>query len=758
MEFPKLNMTVLHQLSEPGSRRSTVVGGVRVLCAVLFLGLSQSALAQSANIEFSTERNYVHDNTINGLLPFVVSINNPAASVLRDVQLTITMPAAVNLGNVDKECTETAAAGVRALNCTVPAVAAFSTKLLDFFVDGPNSDGAGPEFVVSLSSVSLPVIEPDAFTASLADGDRRISGSNLRIHLIRDITLDINRNGVSDIDEAIMQLPANTPVEQLLSRLAVVDVLFLYTPAAEQYLGNKLASRISQFVTATNQVFRENAIALQFNGVGLAPVPYTTTNTTLPGILNTIQADSDIAFETLDQLVTSSGGDVVVLLHALDPGSDTFCGYGASVAVGRQGDFRSEYHQGELVSVLNIGPDCLGLNDLSPLFATNMGIVATREIHPDGGTFSYSAGYVATDLFATLTAQLGALNFGNAEVLNRFSNPAQLCKSLPCGIDKTDIARGADAASSLQATRHMVSALTPSKFPVDPDSLPQRKTISRSLNYDIEVTQTSTDIGALYNEFTEVLVNITNVSGETLENLDVSFRHLDGGLLSAEAQVYENAESACRILGAAVTTVGIPVGDATRKLGTLNCFIESLEPGQSMALTYRIQIDTTPPVLGGESYYHEIVYINGIAQLESAMCLPVYANFVLANAGSNVCDSVQVLLPGVSPNVPLDLNALPSVTGSMLSLPFLRLYDGSLISAELRITLAGPVELEIVSYADLDPDLIPVYEAHYDLAGVLNIHSLAVDTAAYDIRATYVPDSNPIRFTNLIATLLAPTP
>lgn len=634
------------------------------------------------------------------------------------------MPSGVNLGNIDKECTEASTSSARTLSCTVPAVAAGSTKILDFFVDGPKSKTVGNSFQIAVTTSSIPVTQPDAITAGLADGDSRVSGSSLTIQLLRDIDIDFNRNGVPDIDEAIMQMPIGTPIEELLARTAVVDVLFIYTPAAAAYLGGKLGRRVAQIVTATNQTFRENNVAIKFNGTGLAAVPYATTNVTLANLLSSIQANSVSAFAMLDQMIAGSGGDMVVVLHALDPSTDTFCGLGALNAVGRQGDFRAVQHRGEMLSVINGGPDCLGRMDISPLLATNMGIVSSRLAAPDGGTFSYSAGYGVTDLFVTATAQPGANLFGQAEILNRFSNPLTFCKSVACGVDRNNIAQGADAVYSLNKTRHLVSAITPSAFPAAPESLPNRTTVSASLNYDLEIVQTPVDSVALFGEFTEIQVSITNVSGEMLENMDISFEHLAGGLVSNETQVYEISDPACRILGSNQTSVGIQIGNAEQKPGTLTCFIDALAPGAGLAFNYRIQIDNTPPNLNGAGYYHEMVTVNGMAQLESAMCLPVFANFILANIGSTVCDSVLGRVPGVAPTVPLDLNARPSITGTIIALPFLRLWDGGLISAELRITLNGPLALEIVSYADLDPALQPAFVADYDQTGVLRINNL----------------------------------
>lgn len=412
------------------------------------------------------------------------------------------------------------------------------------------------------------------------------------------------------------------------------------------------------------------------------------------------------------------------------------------------------HHQGELISILNVGPDCSGVMDITPLLAANMGIATTRQEFPDGGTFSYSAGYAVTDQFRTVATQQSSNNFWQAESLNRFSSPQQLCKSVPCGIDRNNVANGADAAHSLNKTRHLVSAITPTRFPIEPEALPERITVSPSLNHDLEIIQTAVDTAALFGEFTEIRVSITNVSGVKMENLDFSFVHLNSGKLSNEPQNYQITHNACGVLGASMNTVGQLIGGALQKLGRQTCFIETLAPGEVLNFSYRIQIDNTPPQLNGNGYYHELVTMNGMSQPESAVCLPVYANFILANAGSTVCNSV---LSGIMP-IPVDLNALASVTGSMLTLPFLRLWDGSLVSANIRITLNGPLTLEFVSYTDLDPALTPVYQANYDLAGVLLISNLQVGNALYDISATYVQDSSPVRFDNIQATLTSVLP
>ena len=132
-------------------------------------------------------------------------------------------------------------------------------------------------------------------------------------------------------------------------------------------------------------------------------------------------------------------------------------------------------------------------------------------------------------MFTTVSVRLGSLAFGSAEDLNRFSNAGGFCKSLICGIDRNNIAQGADAVHSLNKTRHVVSAITDSVFPVSPDSIKDKFTILSSNSYDLYITQTALASSALENEFIEMQVSITNPSIATQHHLDLALAHLNAG-------------------------------------------------------------------------------------------------------------------------------------------------------------------------------------------------------------------------------------
>lgn len=717
-----------------------------------------AVLAQAAAIDFTSSRNFIYSNGSDALQPFVISISNPAFTPLLNVQFSISMPAAVRIGNVDQECVEASTSTTRQLNCVVPSVAANSVKLLDFFVDGPNSVAVGPSFTLSINSPSVAVIQPTAFSASLADGDASIRGSNLTMNLVRNISFDGNQNKVPDIDEAIMKLPAATPAAEMLAREAVIDLLVLYSPAARQYLDNKLGGRIAQLVTASNQLYRENGVAIKFLLTGQAEIPYVSNDSSIFETFNALQAGTNPAFSNLTNMVQSSGADLVVFLHALPAGSSNDCARASSNALGRQGDFQRGFHQGRLRTAVNIGPDCLGLRHLASEFATNMGIVPTRADQPDGGTFSYSAGYGVIDVFTTLMAREGGQSFGIAQALNRFSNPESYCSNLRCGIERASIASGTDAVYSLNKTRHVVSALSNGVFSKAPGDIPNKLTVlsaNGSENSALEIIQTPLTARVFVGEYAEFQVTIRNNSTSTLSDLVLAFGHLNGGTASAEIQTYRSSAQYCTVFSNTLATSGTLTNGVLQKSGILTCLIESLAPGQTLTFNYSILIDATPPSLNGNSYYHELVSVNNVVQQESVSCIPVFASIVQALIPNTVCDEANAQYFGTAAPV-IDLNALPLVTGSRISVPFIRLFDGSLLAVELNVTSTGAVELQLASFAYLDSALLPAVESTYNDLGELLLRNLVIAAITYDVRASYVIDSNPITFTSMVITQTSP--
>jgi hypothetical protein len=711
---------------------------------LFFTAFSAQLFAQLPSIELKTSRGFIHSSGDDGLQPFVITLANPTDEDLRDVSFTITMPVGVELGAVNSECSETIGSSFKALNCAVDFVGPQNIVVLDFFVDGPLSSVPNGVITMELDS-SITVVEQTDFEKSLADGDRTLIGSSLTLPLVRDILFDGNNNNIADINEILLQPAPTESIEQIQTAIAQLDVLFLITESAKDYLLGQQDQRIAQLLTSTNEVFRTNDIHIRVNSLGVDLVEYST-NEGLSETLGKMQLASDPAFSDLQDRVTERGADMVVLLHALNPGTDEFCGFSSNAAVGRQGDFTAELHRGQLLSVLDVGPNCIDIPDLATSLATNMGIVPSRSANPDGGTFSYSAGYGITDSFRTIATRVGGQEFGTAADVNRFSNPAFLCMSLSCGVDEFDIAQGANAALSLNETRHVVNAINDAGISA---AIAEQRTLVPNNNYDLEVSHTTVETGALVGAFTEFEVAVSNNGSETLHDLNLTTIHLDNGFLDFSAGNYRVDGSVCSVSGAALTSPEILVDSLLEKQGRLNCYIDSIAPGEMVNLNYFIEIDSQPPALDeGDNYLHEIVAINGALQNESARCIPVYTDLVDATVASSVCGVVdQLAIATETGSGFLDLEALPTITGNIINVPWLRLNDGSMVSAQFQVVNFGVPELELLSYQDINSALMPVLESSFDeVSNVLSINGISLAEAIYNLSFIRILDTEPVRF------------
>jgi len=198
--------------------------------------------------------------------------------------------------------------------------------------------------------------------------------------------------------------------------------------------------------------------------VAAEEVIYEVVDASISTTFSSFSSQGHEAFNDFEAIRISSGADLMVFMHVTDQAGDAiFCSVGAELGASLQGNFKKEDFRGQLVSTVDVSNDCLGVSDLAGVFAFNMGIVPSRREDPEGGTFSFSAGYAVDDVFATRVANssnLSASDFGDAIRLNRYSDPTQLCLGLPCGVDRQDTANGADAVFSLNATRFLIADLT----------------------------------------------------------------------------------------------------------------------------------------------------------------------------------------------------------------------------------------------------------------------------------------------------------
>jgi len=274
------------------------------------------------------------------------------------------------------------------------------------------------------------------------------------------------------------------------------------------------------------------------------------------------------------------------------------------------------------------------------------------------------------------------------------------------------------------------------------------------------VTHGAVESGALMNAFAEFKVEISNTFAERLHNLTLTALHLENGLVNLKPRLYRFIPTQCSVSGATLTDTETTVGSLNEKFGRLTCYIDFIDPGETIEISYFIGVDLTPPELDeGAHYYHEVIAINGNLQQESAACIPVYSDLLDASIGSNVCDVIdQLSIANEVGDGFLDLEALPTITGNIVNVPFIRLNDSSLISAIFQVVNFGSPELELLSYQTIDGDLTPLTESRFDESnGRLSILALGLEQATYNLELDVVQDSDPIRFNNLVLVEVAET-
>lgn len=740
--------TVFHAIQLRRLRPSTTaIWTFLLFCAGLSLSLA--VYGQSASASFKTAKSHVF---VGEKLPFQVTITNPTTTDLTAVRYTVDFPAETKIGNLDDECVYSPLLA-EPISCLVPKIEAGESYSGDFYIEG--SEDLYPSFAATLavsnSSGTIAIDEQSTASTGLADGNREISGTTLSLTVGRNIRFDADRDGSPDIDEVILGTdPANA--NSVFEGNAVIDVLFLISPAATAYWQGRTDEQVVRIINSTNAAYAHNNIFITLRNVGIEAVNYTDTVTDMSTVLADLSGGSHSAFTSVDTLRTLSGADLVVMLHAIDGSESLACRVASLIGVGTQGDFRADTHAGTLLSAANIGPRCHG-TDFSGLFSINMGIVASRAEAPEGGTFSFSAGHGVANIFVTRRANAlgGGQPFGSVPRVNLFSDPRKLCLGHACGVDQDDIALGADAVRSMNYTRHLVGALTDRTVSPEPVLVDPLTQVAAVASGQLTVQMTALNTAAFLQDFIRVRVDVRNNSQRLFRQVAVQpFNRTTSNFYRADA-------SACTLFSSTVATPPSLRDGLTEGAGVLSCYIGDLEPQATKSFEYFLRLEEVE-TLGTQGYFRESLLVNSEAAIDVGICLPIFGSLDTLLAGSDVCQHVPTVFRSIDPsqagavnNPPVVvLTDVPSVNGSVLTLPFVRLSDGSLYQAQLRILSLQSLNLELIAATQLSSSLAPTLESTLSANNVLTVPSLTVNGVANTLSATLVVNSNPARFDNLV--------
>ena len=276
-----------------------------------------------------------------------------------------------------------------------------------------------------------------------------------------ELLTDSDTDGVSDFNERFSgtdpQSAGSVPGP------SVVDLLVLYSPGVSAAHNGDALARIEHLIAVTNQVYQDSGVNMR---VRLALAQQRNLNESIGNttLINQMFAESGV-FAGLQAFKESIGADIVVAMRPIPPG-DPNCGIANLGAVGFDGDFSSVSNANRAIATMYSNcRDRTMPHELGHVMGLNHSRIENDRLGT-GATFDWSTGHGVQNNFATVMAGINDFGGTQAREVNVFSNPNLSCaapnkNSAPCGVSRENTVDGADAASSLNATRFQVAAFTP---------------------------------------------------------------------------------------------------------------------------------------------------------------------------------------------------------------------------------------------------------------------------------------------------------
>jgi hypothetical protein len=265
-----------------------------------------------------------------------------------------------------------------------------------------------------------------------------------------DFLVDSDDDDVSDVNENLF----NTDPNDFLSQpgTLVIDVMALYTPAVAAKYNDEPVTRILHELEWGNQAFRNSNINARFRLVKAQSTNYEGLDSR---VAISAVADQSGVFEGVDAVRQDAGADLLVLYIEDDP-SDDSCGIGDLAGVDLNGDMAFT-RRSQIVSVVAAG--CRS-STLTHEFGHNLGLGHDAREESNKGAFGWSRGHGINGSFVTTMAYQSGYRYFGPDI-QYFSNPDISCQGQPCGVDRSDLSLGADAALSIRTTMYQIAELTP---------------------------------------------------------------------------------------------------------------------------------------------------------------------------------------------------------------------------------------------------------------------------------------------------------
>ena len=214
-------------------------------------------------------------------------------------------------------------------------------------------------------------------------------------------------------------------------------------------------ANLAHITAYANTVLDQSGVDIQIEFT--APVTYDFGRSGVPrntDLLDRITARQD-PFTGLNALIRSERADMAIFLD-VSRTEDTNCGVAWLSGLNTRGDVAPDLVSTNYnVGVVDVDSDFCSSRTLIHEIGHLMGLGHSRKQGAEG-TYAWSVGHGEQDRFASIMAY--DTSFGNALEFDYFSSPDVLeCDGRPCGIDRSDLTSGADAAATLNAVRYQVA-------------------------------------------------------------------------------------------------------------------------------------------------------------------------------------------------------------------------------------------------------------------------------------------------------------